>query len=73
MESLEIVKNAIKDRVNIDAIKYEDNLNDIGLDSLDLVEAMLKIEEVLNVEFSSDEIIDLKTVRDLVNLIESKK
>ncbi|NLZ15645.1 MAG: acyl carrier protein [Erysipelotrichaceae bacterium] len=73
MESLEIVKNAIKDRVNIDAIKYEDNLNDIGLDSLDLVEAMLKIEEVLNVEFSSDEIVDLKTVRDLVNLIESKK
>lgn len=73
MESLEIVKNAIKDRVNIETIKYEDNLDDIGLDSLDLVEAMLKIEEVLNVEFSSDEIVDLKTVKDLVNLIESKK
>ncbi len=73
MESLEIVKNAIKDCVDINAIKYEDNLYDIGLDSLDLVEAMLKIEEVLNVEFSSDEIVDLKTVRDLVNLIESKK
>lgn len=73
MNSLEIVKDAIKDRVNVSSINYDDNLDAIGLDSLDLVEAMLKIEEVLHVEFSSDEIVDLKTVRDLVNLIESKK
>ncbi|NLB48284.1 MAG: acyl carrier protein [Erysipelotrichia bacterium] len=73
MESLEIVKNALKDRVDIEAIKLEDKLDDLGLDSLDLVEAMLKIEEVLHVEFTSDEIVSLKIVKDLVNLIESKK
>lgn len=73
MKSVEIVKEAIKDRVDVNSISYEDNLVDIGLDSLDLVEAMLKIEEVLKVEFSSDEIVNLKTVKDLVDLIESKK
>lgn len=73
MESLRIVKEAIKDRINVDSINYDDSLDDLGLDSLDLVETMLKIEEVLGVEFTSDEIVELKTIQDVVNLIESKK
>lgn len=73
MEPLQVVKDAIKDRINIDNIKYEDKLDELGLDSLDLVETMLKIEEVLNIEFTSDEIVELKTIQDVVNLIESKK
>lgn len=72
MEPLQIVKDAIKDRINIESIKYEDKLDELGLDSLDLVETMLKIEEVLNIEFTSDEIVELKTIQDVVNLIESK-
>lgn len=73
MEILEIVKEKIKDRINIDSINYDDRLDELGLDSLDLVETMLKIEEVLNIEFTSDEIVELKTIQDVVNLIESKK
>ena len=73
MEPLEIVKEAIKSRINIDSIHYDDKLDELGLDSLDLVETMLKIEEALGVEFASDEIVDLKTIQDVVNLIESKK
>lgn len=73
MESLQIVKDAIKDRINVDSIKFEDKLTDLGLDSLDLVETMLRIEEVLNIEFTSDEIVELKTIQDVVNLIEAKK
>ena len=72
MEILEIVKEKIKDRINIDSINYDDRLDELGLDSLDLVETMLKIEEVLNIEFTSDEIVELKTIQDVVNLIESK-
>ena len=73
MEILEVVKDAIKDRINIDSINYDDRLDELGLDSLDLVETMIKIEEALNVEFTSDEIVELKTIQDVVNLIESKK
>ena len=73
MEPLQIVKDAIKDRINADNIKYEDKLDELGLDSLDLVETMLKIEEAVGVEFTSDEIVELKTIQDVVNLIEAKK
>ena len=73
MDTLQVVKDAIKDRINVDNIKYDDKLDELGLDSLDLVEAVLKIEQVLGIVFSSDEIVELKTVQDVVNLIESKK
>lgn len=73
MEILEIVKEKIKDRINIDSINYDDRLDELGLDSLDLVETMLKIEEAVGVEFTSDEIVELKTIQDVVNLIEAKK
>ena len=73
MEILEIVKEKIKDRINIDSINYDDRLDELGLDSLDLVETMLKIEEAVGVEFTSDEIVELKTIQDVVNLIENKK
>ena len=73
MEFLEVVKDVIKDRINIDSINYDDRLDELGLDSLDLVETMLKIEEAVGVEFTSDEIVELKTIRDVVNLIETKK
>lgn len=73
MEPLQVVREAIRDRISIDSIKYDDRLDELGLDSLDLVETMLKIEEALNIEFTSDEIVELKTIQDVVNLIESKK
>ena len=73
MEPLQVVKEAIKDRINVDSIKYDDKLDELGLDSLDLVETMIKIETALDVEFTSDEIVELKTIQDVVNLIESKK
>lgn len=72
MEPLQVVKEAIKDRINVESIKYEDKLDELGLDSLDLVETMLNIEEALNIEFTSDEIVELKTIQDVVNLIETK-
>ena len=73
MENLEVIKETIKDRINVDSINYDDKLDELGLDSLDLVETMLKIEEAVCVEFTSDEIVELKTIQDVVNLIESKK
>ena len=73
METLQIVKDAIKDRINVDDLKYDDKLEDLGLDSLDLVEVMLRIEKALNIVFATDEIVEAKTVQDVVNLIESKK
>ena len=58
--------------IDTSTLKPESTLVDIGLDSLDLVEVMLEIEEFVGQEFSSQEIMDLKTIQDVVNLINSK-
>ena len=44
----------------------------LGLDSLQLTELLFEIEERLNVKIADDEAAKLRTVGDLVSLIESK-
>lgn len=47
-------------------------LKDLGMDSLDLVEFLMEIEEEFGIEFSNDEMVALKTVGDVYTVIESK-
>ena len=72
MDAVEVVKSILAERVDISNLKEEDPLTSLGLDSLDLVEVMLSIEERLGIEFTSDEIAGLTTLKDVTNLIESK-
>lgn len=53
-------------------LKPNDNLYEIGIDSLDLVELMIEIENTAQVEFTTEEIADLKLISDVVTLINSK-
>ena len=48
-----------------------DVIKDLGADSLDVVEILMAIEENFGVSVSDDEIPNLKTVRDLVEYVES--
>lgn len=68
----EKLKEILSERIDVSNLKEDDKLTDLGLDSLDLVEVMLKIEEELNIEFTSDEIAGLVTLKNVVNLIQSK-
>ena len=72
----EQVKNALIESLNIDGddIKLESLLNeDLGVDSLDAVELSLDLETEFDVEISDEELASLKTVKDIVDLIEAKK
>ncbi|MEE0966556.1 MAG: acyl carrier protein [Bacilli bacterium] len=72
----EQVKNALVESLNIDGddIKLESLLNeDLGVDSLDAVELSLDLETEFDVEISDEELASLKTVKDIVDLIEAKK
>lgn len=53
-------------------ITPETSLKDLGLDSLDLVEVLMEVEEELNIQFDEDEMVNLKTVQDVYNSIERK-
>jgi acyl carrier protein len=47
--------------------------SDLGLDSLDTVELVMKIEEVFNIMFTDEESQAIKNLNDLVTLIDSKR
>ena len=66
MEPLKVVKDAIKDRINIDSIKYEDKLDELGLDSLDLVELIMALEEEFDIEIPDADEEKVATVNDVV-------
>ena len=69
MDVKKVVSEILAKRVDISNLKEEDSLTDIGLDSLDLVEVMLEIEDAIGVEFDSEEIAELSTLQSVLDLI----
>lgn len=66
----DIIANQL--RSDSDDITEETNImDDLGADSLDIVEILMAIEESFGVSISDDEIPNLRTVRDLVEYVES--
>ena len=58
--------------VDENTITMDTNIaDDLGADSLDVVEILMAIEENFGVSISDDEIPNLKTVRDIVEYVES--
>ena len=72
MDTRKTVSDILAKRVDVSNLKEEDSLKDIGLDSLDLVEVMLEIEDALGIEFDSEEIANLSTLESVLDLINSK-
>jgi acyl carrier protein len=60
----------IKDQV----LTPESNLfNDLKFDSLDAVELIIELEEKFSIELLDKEAEDVKTIQDILTLIESKR
>lgn len=72
MDTRKIVSDILAKHVDVSSLKEEDSLKEIGLDSLDLVEVMLEIEDALGIEFDSEEIAGLSTLKSVLDLINSK-
>lgn len=66
------VLTGLKEKLALSSIDENSRLQDLGIDSLDIVEYLLEIEERYGVEFPPEEMSDLKTINDLVVLIEAK-
>ena len=48
-------------------------LNDLGADSLDLVELIMEMEENFDVEISDDELQNIRTIQDVIDFIKIRK
>ncbi|MFA9397072.1 MAG: acyl carrier protein [Clostridiaceae bacterium] len=68
----EKVRKIIAEELSIDEgeIKLETSFEELGVDSLDLFQVIMSIEEEFNIEVLNAE--NMKTVKDAVKYIESK-
>ena len=69
----EVVK-ALAEQLNIpqEKIKPENDIvKDLGADSLDVVELLMTLEDSTGKTIPEDKVADLKTVADVVNLLQS--
>ena len=70
------VKNIIADQLGVgeDEIKSTSSfIEDLGADSLDIVELVMAMEEEFEVEIPDEEAENIKTVQDAVNYITTHK
>lgn len=72
MELKEQVRKILSKRCDVSSLKEDDDLKSLGLDSLDLVEAMLEIEDEFGISFQNEEIERCKTLGDILNIIQDK-
>ena len=73
--SFEKVRKLLAEQLNIapDKIDLKSRvIEDLGADSLDVVEMLMVLEDEFNVTVSDEESLQLRTVGDIVNLIDSK-
>ena len=69
------VKKILVDQLDVDegAITYESSISDdLGADSLDIVDLVMSLEEEFDIEVPDEEIEAMRTVGDIVKFIESK-
>ena len=71
MTTLEAIKEVLEDNLDIDpeSITMDSTLDSLDIDSLDLVEMTVDLEEKLNVEFGEPE--GIETIGDMVDYIDS--
>ncbi len=72
----EKVIKLISDATKVEASKISletSFVDDLNLDSLDIVELMMKMEDEFGVEIPEDEAENLKTVKDVVTYLQNKQ
>ena len=72
----EKIKKLLAEQINIseDEIKMEsDIINDLGADSLDVVEMLMSVETEFDVTVPDEVAMDMKTIGDVVSFIEKNQ
>lgn len=73
MNTFEMIKKELEPKLKDKELTLESTFKDVNLDSFDLADLIYQMEEALNIVFEEDELMSLKTVGDVVKLIDSKK
>jgi acyl carrier protein len=69
------VKNIIVEQLSVDEAQVEDNasfVDDLGADSLDIVELVMAFEEAFDLEIPDEDAEKITTVKDAIDYIKAK-
>ncbi len=75
MSTFEKVKEMLVEKLGVsaDIVTLESEIiKDLGADSLDLVEMLLSLEENFDVTVTDEQTDNIKTVKDIVDIIDNK-
>ncbi len=73
MDYLAKITEVLEPKLKGKTLTEESNFKDLGIDSLDLVDLVFQMEEALDVQFEDEELLTIKTVGDLIRLVEAKR
>lgn len=75
MNNFEQLKKILVDQLGVDedAVTPDTPIEELGADSLDLVETIMTAEEEFGVKFDDEDIEGLRTVGDILDYIASKQ
>ena len=73
MEYFDKIKSRLENKLKGKELTKESVFRVLGIDSLDLVDLVFELEEEIGVQFEDEDLLKLKTVQDLLDLIDSKK
>lgn len=74
--TIDRVKDMLADQLNISKDKIKEDskiIEDLGADSLDVVELLMTLEEESGIVVSDEDASKIKTIQDIVNLIDNNK
>ncbi|SDH92411.1 acyl carrier protein [Alteribacillus bidgolensis] len=75
-DTLDRIKNIVADRLGVEeseVTKEATFKDDLGADSLDVVELVMELEDEFDLEISDEEAEKISTVADVVNYIEAQQ
>ncbi len=74
MDTIEVLQNAIKKELGRDLgdLTVNTTFEELALDSLDVVQMVMAIEEAFEIEIADEDVDGIKTVGQLVEYIEEK-
>ena len=69
MDIKEKIIDLLADKLSFEKSEIDENQNfveDLGADSLDMVEIVMGVEEAFNLKIADEDIVGVKTVKDLI-------
>ena len=73
MNYFDKIKEALSSKLKGKELTLDSNLRDLGIDSLDVVDLIMDLEEEFGFVFSDEDLMSIHTMKDVCDLIDKKK